>query len=589
MKNPFHRSHTCGALQPHDIGKHVTLVGWVNRVRNLGSLVFVDLRDRFGLTQVLFDPKLCSEQVYAMAKDLRAEFVVQIEGHVNRRLTSNPNLPTGEIEIGAQSIKILSEAAVPPIPIADDTVEINEEMRLQYRYLDMRRGPLLNNLIVRHKAMQSTRNFLSNDGFIEVATPNFGRSTPEGARDYLVPSRVHPGHFYALPQSPQMFKQILMVAGLDRYFQIASCFRDEDLRADRQPEFHQIDLEMSFGTADQLFPMIEKLMQTVFRETIGVEISAPFRQVRYADCMELYGCDKPDLRFGMVLKEISQFCTQMEFQPFQDVLKSKGIIKGLCVVGGAELSRKQIDELSAFVSQFGFKGLSWLKKTNEGFSSSLAKYMTPETMALIGEQFEMNIGDSALFLAGNKKSVHTALDHLRRKIAKERNLIQPNAHEFLWVTEFPLFAWNEEEKKLESEHHPFTSPSFDDMHLLETKPLEVRSSSYDLVLNGYELASGSQRIHDSALQEKIFSVLGLTPEEVKTRFGFFVEALRYGTPPHLGIGMGFDRLVMLLCGADSIRDVIAFPKNAKARDLMLDAPSEVARDQLDMLHIQLRR
>ncbi len=584
----FKRTHTCGDLRLQDANKKVLLVGWVHRVRNLGSLVFVDLRDRFGITQVLFDPKQCSEQVYTTAKNLRAEFVIQVEGVCSKKLTANPNLSTGEIEIIASAINVLSEADVPPLPIADDTMEVNEELRLQYRYLDMRKGPILNNLVVRHKAMQSTRNFLSNDGFIEVATPNFGKSTPEGARDYLVPSRVHPGHFYALPQSPQMFKQLLMIAGLDRYFQIAACFRDEDLRADRQPEFHQIDVEMSFGTTEELFPIIEKLVSRVFKETMNVEISAPFVRMTYADCMDIYGCDKPDIRYGMKLKNISHIAEKITFPPIQDVLKASGIVKGFCIEKGADLSRKALDELNAFAGQFGFKGLAWIKKTAEGYTSSLAKYMAPEVMDAVSTAFKMEIGDCALILAGNKKPVNQALDHLRRKVAKERGLVDPKKFACLWVTDFPLFAWNEEDGRLESEHHPFTSPNFEDMHLIESDPLSVRSSSYDLVINGYECASGSQRIHDSRLQEKIFSILGLSAQSCKERFGFFVEALRYGTPPHLGIALGFDRLVMLLCGAENIRDVIAFPKNAKARDLMQEAPSPVPQDQLDMLHIRVR-
>ncbi len=585
--NPFERTHTCGQLHAQQIGTHVALVGWVHRVRNLGGLVFIDLRDRFGITQALFDPAQCSQEMYTAAKDVRAEYVVRIQGVVSRRKTSNPQLATGEIEVIAHTLQVLSEASVPPLPIADDTMEVNEELRLKYRYLDMRKGPLLNNLVLRHKTMQAARKFLSDQGYIEVSTPNFGRSTPEGARDYLVPSRVHPGHFYALPQSPQIFKQLLMVAGLDRYYQIASCFRDEDLRADRQPEFHQIDIEMSFANSEVLFPVIENLMQAIYKETLGVHLTTPFRRMKYHDCVEMYGCDKPDLRFGMILKNITELAREISFPPFQEVISSDGIVKGFCIQGGTDISRKGLDELNSFVSQFGFKGLAWLKKTPDGYSSSLSKYAKPEVLASMGAAFEMQDGDCAVFLAGARKNVHQTLDHLRRKVAKDRGLVDPKQWEFLWVTDFPLFAWNEEEGRLESEHHPFTSPSFEDMHLIDSKPLQVRSSSYDLVLNGYELASGSQRIHDSRMQEKIFSVLGLTPEVCQEKFGFFVEALKYGTPPHIGIALGFDRIVMLLCGAESIRDVIAFPKNAKARDLMLDAPSNISQDQLDVLHIRL--
>lgn len=585
--NPYSRTHTCGELRIEHEGDTVALTGWVHRVRNFGGLVFVDLRDRFGITQVLFDPHKSPLDVGDSVKNLRAEFVVRVEGVVVKRSSPNHTLPTGLVEILIQKLQVLSEAAVPPVPIADETMEVNEDLRLAYRYLDMRKGTILNNLVIRHKLMQATRNYLSKNDFIEVATPNLGRSTPEGARDYLVPSRVHPGSFYALPQSPQMYKQLLMVGGMDRYFQIASCFRDEDLRADRQPEFHQIDIEMSFATSEELFKIVEGLMERLFFEVKGVDLELPFKRMTYAECMDKYGCDKPDLRFGLELQTITQLAQKSTFSPFLEAIANDGVVKGLKIPGGSTFSRRQVDELNSYVQQFGFKGIAWLKHAEGGIASSLAKFMEPTLLQEVAAHVVLNPDELFVFLGGSERVVNQALDHLRRKVAKDLNLINQQQLSFLWVTDFPLFAWNAEEQKLESEHHPFTSPHRDDIHLVDKDPLRARSSSYDLVLNGYEIASGSERIFTSVLQEKIFSKLGLTPEMCKEQFGFFVEALTYGTPPHLGIALGFDRIAMIACGAESIRDVIAFPKNAKARDVMTDAPQAVLREQLDLLSIRV--
>lgn len=581
---PFRRTHTCGELSAKNTDQEVTLSGWVHRARDLGGLLFIDLRDRFGITQVVLD-SAANKELYAQGQKLRAEFVITIKGKVAKRRDANPKLATGEIEIIANELFVLSTAEVPPFSVADDMTEANEELRLKYRYLDMRKGEILKNLVVRHKAMMATRQFMDSEGFVEVITPILGKSTPEGARDYLVPARVSPGEFFALPQSPQMFKQILMIGGLDRYFQIATCFRDEDLRADRQPEFAQIDVEMSFATQEELFPIIERLVQSVFNECKNVEIGAPFVRMTYEECMEQYGCDKPDLRFGMILKRLDEVAAASSFTIFHDVLAAGGCVKGFTVKGGSDISRKGIDEYTTFVSQLGAKGLGYIKLQDGVFSSSLAKFITPEQQSKWISLLELENGDMAFIVAGPAKKANQLLDHLRRRVAKDRKLVASNDYKFLWVTDFPLFTYNEEEGRLESEHHPFTSPNFDDIPLIEKEPLKARSSSYDLVLNGYEIASGSQRIHDSALQDTIFKTLGLSEEERKERFGFFIEALQFGTPPHVGVALGFDRLIMILVETDGIRDVIAFPKTQKASCLMTGAPSGVSPVQLKELKI----
>jgi aspartyl-tRNA synthetase len=582
----YRRTHHCGALAKKEIGQTVTLSGWVNRRRDHGGLIFIDLRDRYGITQLVFDPEV-NQAIHEQANRLRAEWVLSIKGEVIPRAEGmvNPKLPTGEIEVRVLQLEILSKARTTPFSICDEAIDVNEELRLKYRYLDIRRGPVAQKLIMRHRAMLATRQYMDQQGFTEVSTPILAKSTPEGARDYLVPSRVTPGNFFALPQSPQIFKQLLMVSGLDRYFQIAQCFRDEDLRADRQPEFTQIDVEMSFFTPEEMFKLIEDLMKSIFKECLNIDIPTPFRRVPYPACIERYGCDKPDLRFGMELIPIDDIAQRSDFSVFRDQLQSGGIVKAMCVKGGADISRKGIDDYTQFVGKFGVKGLAWMKMQEEGLTSNIVKFFSSELQQELIKRTGAQNGDMLFMVADHKDRANQALDHLRRKIARDRNLIEPGRYEFLWVTDFPLLKWNSEEQRMESEHHPFTSPHPEDIALLDTEPTKVRSSSYDLVLNGYELGSGSQRIHNGDLQEKIFQVLQLTPEQIKTRFGFFVEALQYGTPPHLGIGLGFDRIIMILTQTENIRDVIAFPKTQKAGDLMMDAPSGVTSEQLDELKL----
>ncbi len=587
----FRRTHTCGQLRKEDIGAKVKLSGWVHRRRDHGGLIFIDLRDRFGLTQLVFDP-VKNPEAHKEAEKLRLEWVIAVHGIVIPRAEgmANSKLATGEVEVAIEEMGILSRAKTPPFSISDEQISVNEELRLEYRYLDMRRGDIADKLIMRHKAMLAVRKYLDAQGFTEISTPILAKSTPEGARDYLVPSRVYPGQFYALPQSPQIFKQLLMVGGMDRYFQIAQCFRDEDLRADRQPEFTQIDLEMSFGTVDDLFPLIEGLVCDLFKSCIGVELPKQFQRLSYDYCMEHYGCDKPDLRFGMKLVRLDDIARRSSFTVFQDQLKADGIVKGICVKGGEDISRKMIDGYTEFVGRLGIRGLAWMKVQEDGaLSSSITKFFDDALQQELKERLDAQPGDLIFMIADQKERTNQALDHLRRKLARDRDLIKPGSYELLWVTDFPLYTWNAEEKRLESEHHPFTSPLFEDIPLMDTEPLKVRSSSYDLVLNGYEMASGSQRIHDSDLQHKVFTVLKLTPEELKEKFGFFIEALSYGTPPHLGAALGFDRLVMILTQTDNIRDVIAFPKTQKASDLMMQCPSDVAPAQLQDLKISVQK
>lgn len=586
----YKRSHTCGQLRKKEINQSVTLSGWVNRRRDHGGLIFIDLRDRYGLTQLVFDP-VKTPNAHAEAEKLRAEWVISIQGTVIPRAEgmSNPKLATGEIEVLVHEIEILSKAKTPPFSICDEQIDINEELRLTYRYLDIRRGDIAKKLITRHQVMLETRKYLDSQSFLEITTPILGKSTPEGARDYLVPSRVYPGTFYALPQSPQIFKQLLMVSGMDRYFQIAQCFRDEDLRADRQPEFTQIDIEMSFGKPDNIMNIIEGLLSTIFKTCNNLTIPTPFRRISHKICMEKYGCDRPDLRFDMELHNLSDLAKQTTFSVFLDQIQTGGIVKGLCVKGGADLSRKAIDDYTDFVSRLGIKGLAWMKLQETGLNSNIVKFFPEEVQKKLIQKMNMQPGDLLFMIADTPAKTNQALDHLRRKIAKDRGLIDPNRYEFLWVTDFPLFSWNEEEKRVDSEHHPFTSPLPEDIHLIDTDPLSVRSSGYDIVLNGYEIGGGSQRIHNSQLQQKIFESLKISPEDLKTRFGFFLEALSYGTPPHLGIALGLDRLVMILTGTENIRDVIAFPKTQKASDLMLESPSTVANNQLKELAIRFTK
>jgi aspartyl-tRNA synthetase len=584
----YRRTHTCGELTISHLKQTVTLSGWVHRRRDHGGLIFIDLRDRFGLTQLIFDPAIVPDKMFEQASKLRSEWVISLRGAVILRAEgmTNPKLYTGQIEIEVKELQILSSAKTPPFSICEEETDVNEELRLKYRYLDIRRGDIAKKLVLRHKAMLATRNYMSANSFLEISTPILAKSTPEGARDYLVPARVYPGNFYALPQSPQIFKQLLMVSGMDRYFQIATCFRDEDLRADRQPEFTQIDIEMSFSTPEDLIRLIEGLMISIFRECAEKNLPQPFPRMHYRDCIEHYGTDRPDLRFGMPLIRVDSIVKNGTFSIFLEQLEAGGCIKALCVKGGADISRKEIDHFTQFVSTFGLSGLAWMKFQEEGLSSNIVKFFSPEVQTALIEKLQLERGDLALFAAAPEDRVNQALDHLRRKIAKERNLIDPSLLSFLWVTDFPLLKWNAEEGRLESEHHPFTSPHFEDIALLDTEPLKVRALAYDLVLNGYEIGGGSQRIHHSELQEKIFRALRLSPEEIKEKFGFFVEALQYGTPPHLGIALGLDRIVMLLSKTENIRDVIAFPKTQKGSDLMMQCPSSVSSKQLNELKIR---
>jgi len=585
----YRRTYNCGTLTTSMIGETVTLAGWVNRRRDHGGLIFIDLRDRYGLTQLVFNPDL-NPECHTLAESLRSEYVIAVKGEVIARAEgmTNPNMHTGEIEVMVTEMEVLSKAKTPPISICDETIQVNEETRLKYRYLDMRRGPIANKLITRHKAMMSARNYLDRKGFLEITTPILGKSTPEGARDYLIPSRIYPGNFYALPQSPQIFKQLLMVSGMDRYYQIAPCFRDEDLRADRQPEFSQIDLEMSFGKPDDLFPLIEGMLREMFKDSANIDIPVKFRRETYEWCLENYGTDKPDLRFGMPFIKLDDIGARSNFSVLKDQIAGGGTIKGLCVKGGSDISRKQIDEYTAFVGHLGIKGLAWMKMQESGeLSSSIVKFFDDELQRELKDRMEIEPGDLIFMIADEKGRTNLALDQLRRKLARDRNLIDTNHYEFLWVTDFPLMTWDAETKRLGTEHHPFTAPLPEDIPLLDSEPLKVRSSSYDLVLNGYEIASGSQRIHDGDLQHKIFEILQMSEEEVKNRFGFFIDALKYGTPPHLGIALGVERLIMIITKTENIRDVVAFPKTQKASDLMMESPSEVDHEQLAELGIKV--
>ncbi|MEG0287571.1 MAG: aspartate--tRNA ligase [Victivallaceae bacterium] len=579
-----YRTRVCGELTGDNKGEFVKLSGWVHRYRDHGGVIFVDLRDRYGITQLVCRSEENSDLHMHMSQ-LRSEWVIEVEGIVNLRMAGmeNKNLITGMIEINIDKCRILSKAEVPPFSICDENIKVNEDLRLQYRYLDMRRGRILDRLVLRHRIVLACRNFMDSEGFVEVTTPVLGKSTPEGARDYLVPSRIYPGRFYALPQSPQIFKQLLMIGGLDRYFQIATCFRDEDLRADRQPEFSQIDVELSFGSSEDLFPIIEKLMMVVFG-IMGMKIDLPIMQMSYYEAMDKYGTDKPDLRFDLLLQSCENFAKKTSFEIFRQQLMLGGLVKGFRVPGGADISRKQLDYYTDFVKRYGAQGLVWIRYQSGDVTSNILKFADKNDFYDLATNFNAEDGDSVFLIAAPKSVANQALDHLRRLIAKDRNLYSDDQYKFVWITDFPLFA--EEEGKMSSEHHPFTSPLEEDISLLDENPLNVRSSGYDLVLNGYEIASGSQRIHDSVLQAKIFELLGLSKEEIHHKFGFLVEALSYGVPPHLGIALGLDRIIMILSNSDSIREVIAFPKTQKAADVMSGAPGEIEIQQLKELHIK---
>ena len=576
------RTHTCGELTLLEVGQSVTLIGWVAKRRNFGSLVFIDLRDRAGITQVVFDENLSKEII-----NVRNEYILQVKGTVVERKDKNPKLATGEIEIKAEAVKIVNTAETTPIIIADETDAL-EDTRLKYRYLDLRRSCLQSNLMLRHHVTMITRNYLSNLGFLEIETPILCKSTPEGARDYLVPSRISKGKFYALPQSPQIYKQLLMVGGLEKYFQIARCFRDEDLRADRQPEFTQIDIEMSFVEEEDVWSVVEGLMREIFMKVKGIQLTTPFTRLPYNECMARYGSDKPDTRFDMELNDISDIFADSEFVIFKNVLENKGIINAICVKNAADqFSRKNLDKLQESAKVYGAKALAYLKLNDGVMSGSIAKNVTEQQQKALVERLGMENNDLVLIIADKKNVAQTALGALRVKLGKELNLIDESKFNFLWVTNFPMFEYSESENRYVAAHHPFTSPNLEDVDKLLSDPVNCYSRAYDLVLNGYELLSGSIRIHDQELQSKVFEAIGLSLEEAKERFGFFLEAFRYGTPPHGGVGIGLERLIMILAGTDNIRDVVAFPKTASASDLMSEAPSEVDDLQLKELSINI--
>ncbi len=582
----YKRTHMCGELSISNLGEKVFLTGWVQKSRDLGGLLFIDLRDRTGILQVVFD-KDKDLGLFEKAQKVRGEYVIYVSGIVGQRdeKAINKRMKTGYIEILASDINIISKAETPPIYIEDD-LNVSENLRLKYRYLDLRRPSMQNIFFTRHNVNKIIRNYFDEKGFIEVETPVLTKTTPEGARDYLVPSRVQPGKFYALPQSPQLFKQILMVSGFDRYFQIVKCFRDEDLRADRQPEFTQLDMEMSFVESDDVMLIIEGLIKKIFKDIKNMEISTPLPRLSYNEAMERYGSDKPDVRFGLELRDLNDILSDSEFKVFSDAIKGGGSVKAINAEGcGFKLSRKEIDSLGEFVKTYRAKGLAWINFTEDGIKSPIAKFLKEEEMKSIIERMNAKTGDIIFIVADSKKVVHDSLGQLRLELGRRFNLIDKNKIGLLWVTEFPLLDYDEEEKRYVAMHHPFTSPMDEDIELLDSDPLKVRAKAYDIVLNGYELGGGSIRIHDSELQEKMFKLLGFSKEEAWRKFGFLLEAFKYGTPPHGGLAIGVDRLIMLLTGTDNIRDVVAFPKTQSASCLMTDAPSFADEGQLAELKI----
>jgi aspartyl-tRNA synthetase len=574
-------------LRTSDIGKTVTLTGWVDTRRDLGGVIFIDLRDRYGKTQVVFNPQT-NASVHELAGSLRNEFVISVSGKLENRPegTINPELATGEIDVMATELTILNKAETPPFPI-DDKVDTNEDLRLKYRYLDLRRPVLQHNMVFRHKLYQVVHRYFDENNFIEVETPVLMKSTPEGARDYLVPSRVQRGKFYALPQSPQTYKQILMVAGMDRYVQITKCFRDEDLRADRQPEFTQIDVEMSFVDEEDVQRMAEGMIARIFKELKGIDIQLPLPRLTYKQAMERYGSDKPDTRFEMKITTLNQLVQGSGFKVFADNVAKGGVVAGLVVPGAGSFTRNQMDNLVDYTKSLGVGGLAYIKWTDKGLESALEKFLGKELMEKLAAEMGARQGDLLLFVSDNWFKTYSTLGTLRVDMAKRLNLIDESKWNLVWVTEFPMFEFSEEEQRYVAMHHPFTSPMLEDVHLLETAPEKARSRAYDMVLNGNELGGGSIRIHDSALQAKVFGLLGIEKEEAEKRFGFLMNAFKYGAPPHGGIAFGLDRIVMLLTGMKSIRDVIAFPKTASAVSLMDEAPSDVEENQLRELHIRI--
>ena len=584
----LHRTHRCTEVSNANIGEKVTVMGWVQKRRNLGSLIFIDLRDRSGILQLVFDEPKVGSEGFAKAGTLRSEFVIAVEGTVQKRSAAvNENLKTGDIEVIAESIRILSESQTPPFQIEENS-QTKDEIRLKYRYLDLRRPDIQRNLMLRSKVAYLMRDFMAKEGFLEIETPILCKSTPEGARDYLVPSRVHPGSFYALPQSPQLFKQLLMASGYDRYFQIAKCFRDEDLRADRQPEFTQADMELSFVDIDDVLDVNERLLKYIFKEAIGVDVELPLKRMPWQEAMDRFGSDKPDTRFGMELKDISDIVKDCGFGVFTSALEQGGSVRGINAEGQGAMPRKKIDKLVEFAKGYGAKGLAYLSVQEDGsYKSSFAKFMTEEELKNLVAAMDGKPGDLLLFAADKNKIVWNVLGALRLEIAKELDLLDPNQYNFLWITEFPLLEWSDEENRYMAMHHPFTMPMEEDWDKIDTDPGAVRAKAYDIVLNGTELGGGSVRIHQSDIQEKMFEVLGFTKERAHEQFGFLLDAFSYGVPPHAGLAYGLDRLVMHMVHADSMRDVIAFPKVKDASDLMSNAPDIVDEKQLEELCIKV--
>lgn len=579
------RTHMCGNLRMENVGEEVVLMGWVQRERNLGSLIFVDLRDTTGICQIVFDNTV-SEDVFAKAEKVRSEYVLAVRGRVRERESKNKDLPTGDIEVLAEELRILNEAETPPIYIKDDD-NVVEAMRLKYRYLDLRKPSMQNRLKIRHKTAKLIRDFLDENNFYEIETPMLTKPTPEGARDYLVPSRVNPGKFYALPQSPQLMKQLLMVSGMDRYYQIVRCFRDEDLRANRQPEFTQVDIEMSFVDVDDVISINEQLLYRIFKEIKGVEIDLPIQRMTYKEAMERFGVDKPDLRFGFELVNISDIVSNSQFKVFKNAIENNGSVRGINIKGyGDRFSRKDISSLEEYVKTFGAKGLAWIKITDEGVNSPIAKFLSEDEKNLILDRMDGEKGDLLLIVADKDSVVFDSLGNLRNEIARRLGILDDNEFKLVWITEFPLFEYDEEEGRYVAKHHPFTHPMEEDIDLLETEPYKVRAKAYDIVINGDEIGGGSIRISDSSLQSRMFKALGFTEEEAWNKFGFLLEAFKYGTPPHGGIAYGFDRLIMLLTNSTNIRDVIAFPKTQSATCLLTGAPSDVSDEQLKEVHVK---
>ena len=573
----MYRTHTCGQLRKDDVGKTVELAGWVSKRRNLGSIVFIDLRDRYGITQITFD-----EAHTEAIKDVRNEYVLWVKGEVSAKEVANPKLETGEIEVLVKEVKVLNSSKTTPMIIADETDAL-EDLRLKYRYLDLRRPVLQKNLILRDKVTTIFRRVLHDHDFIEVETPILSKSTPEGARDYLVPSRLYNGKFYALPQSPQIYKQLLMISGMDRYFQIARCFRDEDLRADRQPEFTQIDMEMSFASEEDLFAIVEDCMHEVFKEIKGIELEK-FPRIKYLDAMEKYGSDKPDLRFEMLQHNVTELFRNSEFSVFKSNLENNGVIKAI-KVDNHSFSRKETDKFSEFVKIYKAKGVAFVKYENNDFTGGIAKFLSDDEKNALRNEFSLSENDTLLFVADKKSIADVALGALRCKIAKELNLIDENKFCFAWIVEFPMYEWSDDRQRYEAASNPFSCPRDEDIAKLEDDKGNCFSRAYDLVLNGYELSSGAIRIHDQDVQAKVFKALGLSEQQAKERFGFFLDAFQYGMPPECGCGIGLERLIMILCGTDNIKDVVAFPKTATAYDLMADAPGNVDQEQLDALDL----